>query len=662
MCVKKRLFYTLFLIAFASAAVLGNAFFVNAEEIGSVASAFSSGIGTKNDPYVIKTSAELEFFAESVNNGNSYEGKYIVLGADIIMNDETFAFDSDSGLVKITDSDNTVWLGSGVRGDKSGGNATFDNTPSEIGAFYESPYSPERVSYGGDLLRHTPIGKKTQPFSGYFDGCGYTVTGLCCIEPIKNFIGLFGYTEGASIRNVTLENSCICGNSSVGAIVGNLVDSHITSSASDASVVGGGILGGVVGHLLDSDLSECYNLGAIIGSEKVGGVVGVNQGDVTNSYNAGLVCADALVGGIAGQNIGRISTSYNLGKVFALRDFGAISGSGENGIQNSFYINGSLGEDCDGMTDAQMRDADTYDGFDFTSVWTLDDNPSYPYPTLVSVSHIYKEHIHTYKNDCDVSCDSCGYERKISHSYGSELQKDESAHYLVCSVCGNIGKVSAHKYDDACDSICNECSFDRNVYHDFSAAWYSDSKCHWNECTRCGERINEGAHEGGKEATEGSPKTCKICSYIIEPALGHKHSYTGKWLSSDDGHYKECECGQKSDLSPHEWDSGTITKFPTADNPGTYTYKCDVCARKRVEYVEDITDIIYPDNEETDASDGDTSEEILRENNVYPIEENDKNISLALSIGALVIGLLNLVMFAVIIVILLKKNENGRNK
>ena len=44
---------------------------------------FSSGNGTEKDPYVIKTATQLANFATSVDNGNTYEGQYIVLGADI---------------------------------------------------------------------------------------------------------------------------------------------------------------------------------------------------------------------------------------------------------------------------------------------------------------------------------------------------------------------------------------------------------------------------------------------------------------------------------------------------------------------------------------------------------------------------------------------------
>ena len=42
-----------------------------------------SGSGTVNDPYVIMNAAQLQWLANSVDNGESYKGKYVVLGANI---------------------------------------------------------------------------------------------------------------------------------------------------------------------------------------------------------------------------------------------------------------------------------------------------------------------------------------------------------------------------------------------------------------------------------------------------------------------------------------------------------------------------------------------------------------------------------------------------
>lgn len=65
----------------------------------TIATKFFSGTGTKSDPYIIRTGSECAYFLSQIKNGNSYEGKYIRLGNDIIFNNYktsgTFAGDFD---------------------------------------------------------------------------------------------------------------------------------------------------------------------------------------------------------------------------------------------------------------------------------------------------------------------------------------------------------------------------------------------------------------------------------------------------------------------------------------------------------------------------------------------------------------------------------------
>ena len=61
---------------------------------GSVADGFGGGSGTRLDPYIIKTPAELAYFAKTVSDGDDYEDEYIELSNDIVLNDtDMFAHD-----------------------------------------------------------------------------------------------------------------------------------------------------------------------------------------------------------------------------------------------------------------------------------------------------------------------------------------------------------------------------------------------------------------------------------------------------------------------------------------------------------------------------------------------------------------------------------------
>ena len=57
----------------------------------------------------------------------------------------------------------------------------------------------------------------------------------------------------------------------------------------------------------------------------------------------------------------------------------------------------------------------------------------------------------------------------------------------------------------------------------------------------------------------------------------HEHSYGTDWKSDADGHWHECECGDKIDSAAHTEDGGTVTKAPTETETGIKTYKCSAC-------------------------------------------------------------------------------------
>lgn len=71
-----------------------------------------------------------------------------------------------------------------------------------------------------DLLEWTPIGTITARFAGEFDGQGHTISGLYFNDTSKDYVGLFGYAQGAEIKNVGVVNSYFSGNNYVGGVCG----------------------------------------------------------------------------------------------------------------------------------------------------------------------------------------------------------------------------------------------------------------------------------------------------------------------------------------------------------------------------------------------------------------------------------------------------------
>ena len=154
----------------------------------------------------------------------------------------------------------------------------------------------------------TPIGTKDNPFRGTFDGNGYTIKNMTIASAVgTSYGGLFGYTDGASILNVGLENAIIKEVVHAGGIVCYADNTRLEKVYSDFSIsndLGGpadniGIsatngAGGLVYELKNSlntsskGLSCSYNNipVKVTSNGGAGGLVGVLlASSIDNSYN-----------------------------------------------------------------------------------------------------------------------------------------------------------------------------------------------------------------------------------------------------------------------------------------------------------------------------------------------------------------------------------------
>jgi filamentous hemagglutinin family protein len=187
-----------------------------------------------------------------------------------------------------------------------------------------------------------PVGSSSTAFTGVFDGLGHTITSLTINTPSTSNVGLFGYTSGATIRNVGLVGESVTGNG-VGGLVG-YNGGTITNSYATGSVTGTGSgVGGLVGYN-GGTITNSYATGNVTGGSEVGGLVGhnYNYGNITNSYATGSVTGTGNgVGGLVGYDGGNITDSYATGKVTGYTYVGGLVGVNEGTITNS-YATGSV--------------------------------------------------------------------------------------------------------------------------------------------------------------------------------------------------------------------------------------------------------------------------------------------------------------------------------
>ena len=156
----------------------------------------------------------------------------------------------------------------------------------------------------------TPIGKNSSySFRGTFDGRGFTIKGLTILNemvPNLDYVGLFGYTSYATIRNVTLDLVNIDYNSNstgVGALVGKAYATNVYDCATFGAVKSSSNArtGGIVGDFdIYGTMSNCYSYAKVDGSNNyAGGLVGYAganydeeenpyEPDIKNSFFAGV--------------------------------------------------------------------------------------------------------------------------------------------------------------------------------------------------------------------------------------------------------------------------------------------------------------------------------------------------------------------------------------
>ena len=142
------------------------------------------------------------------------------------------------------------------------------------------------------------------PFSGVFDGSGYSIPSGVIIEAAKGsrYIGLFGVCDEAEITNLNLNSGVndsyikVLAGDGVGSIAGNISRTKILSCSSSISIMalsyvvedGGECLsyciGGVVGCATSSNIMSCSFLGEgtsiTVSGSKAGGIVG----NVSDTY------------------------------------------------------------------------------------------------------------------------------------------------------------------------------------------------------------------------------------------------------------------------------------------------------------------------------------------------------------------------------------------
>lgn len=231
---------------------------------------YKTSIKPNGTTYIVTTSSELAWVAGQVNSGNSFSGCTIEMGTDI-------------------DLSSHYWV---------------------------------------------PIGfSASSAFRGIFDGNNHKISGMIIGNSYTN-VGLFGYVNGSTIKDVEISSSDIQVTASCGGILAGCVYLSTISGCAvegNISTSSAGSVGGLTGYNYSCLVINCSSKGSVKATNNndlcIGGLVGNNVGTsatksmIKNSYTTSTVTgirtgSYLYIGGLTGFNYyGLIQNCYEAGTV-----------------------------------------------------------------------------------------------------------------------------------------------------------------------------------------------------------------------------------------------------------------------------------------------------------------------------------------------------------
>ena len=341
--------------------------------------------------------------------------------------------------------------------------------------------------------------------------------------------------QGHTVKNLSVTVNVQPGRAGLFGCVKDGTIRKLTVAGSVSCTVNQGWCGGIAGYAMDETIENCASLCTVSCTgidARVGGIVGLVD------YNSRTLI---------------IRDCYNIGKITGRSD----NGSGDAGGICGFYMNGKI-SNC------------------------------YNVGEITGSGYVSKIAVSAYNDSRPTNC-----------YYLSDTDTDLNGTAKTAAEFANgdvLEELKAGQRDNNADPWADECKYlaaagktlpvfnGQGDAHDHqSNDWKSNETEHWQVCT-CGAVFNKAEHSGGT-ATCTQRATCTVCGAEYGDVLGH--DFTTSWTHDDNEHWKQCSrCDEKDDVSPHTWDSGTVTTAPTCTKAGERTYTCTECGATKTEPID----------------------------------------------------------------------------
>jgi hypothetical protein len=310
---------------------------------------------------------------------------------------------------------------------------TIGTEPNDCSKHFQLMADIDLSGYSGEQFH--VIGNQQKPFTGYFDGNGHALSNFSYRSSNKGPAGLFGnigwFNVSTVIKNLELIDpnveaaNCnyvgslvgllrdaavidcrvsgghVSGRDFVGGLIGGTGDMRMLSYFPRIKIIGcraktrvsgvthvGGLIGsfGGASGLGSCRISACQGDGEVRGKEGVGGLAGsAGSIDITDCCSHAAVSGVHQVGGLLGlMEEGSARRCYAAGRVEGSRNVGGLLGASCSSVVKDCYWDtwkssravsvGGLGK-----TTKQMKRKTTFLGWDFTQVWDIAENQTYPF-------------------------------------------------------------------------------------------------------------------------------------------------------------------------------------------------------------------------------------------------------------------------------------------
>ncbi len=364
-------------------------------------------------------------------------------------------------------------------------------------------------------------GTSTYHFKGTFEGNGHLIHNLNVWEKGLNYMGLFGYATGATIRNLGIESGVVIGNTRAAALVARAQTGTVISGCYNKALVYADSYTGAFAAIISGAncvIENCYNMGEIFARAKTsstGGLVGYLNNDAQNP---------------------KLLNCYNVGNYYGI--IGSVHASATGAVMENCYSVATVrmvrvSQALSYGKSAQIG-SDTLKGYASTlgAAYTTDTqsiNKGYPILFWQSEGHCF-------------------------HKYN--LVSDGAAtHSKVCSLCG--------------DRITENHTWDAGVVTKAATCTTPGVKTY--TCTVCKtekpEAIAASGHKSVADAAVAPTCTtagktagahCSICKAVLTaqttvPATGHSYSYTNL---GNGNHTATCKTCRKTVTEAHSYTKG----------------------------------------------------------------------------------------------------------